>query len=300
MASVDLLNASLFTSEGICQKAPTWLKPLLSPGPDLVLNHFIEGQFVSSHNLGTFENRNPATGQLISKVALGNGETIHQAAEAAQNAFDSGVWSNLAIKERAAIVKRLGDLLLENIEPFAWAETLDTGKPIRETLEGDILRAAQNCHFFADYAQSLANESYSNGQNEHHWVSREPLGVVGLITPWNLPLYLATWKIAPALMMGNSVILKPAEWTPYTATLFAALTKEAGLLDGVFQVVHGFGAESAGEALTRHPLVKSISFTGETGTGRAIMAACAPTLKKVSFELGGKGASVIFVDADES
>jgi aminomuconate-semialdehyde/2-hydroxymuconate-6-semialdehyde dehydrogenase len=300
MASVDLLNPKKFTPETIFQKSPAWLQPFLQTGPNLVLNHFIDGQFVSSDPKETFENRNPATGEIISQVALGNAETIHQAAEGAQKAFDSAIWSNLALKERAVVVKRLGDLLLENLETFAFAETMDTGKPIRETLEGDIPRSAQNCHFFADYAQSLVNESYCNGQHEQHWVSREPLGVVGLITPWNLPLYLATWKIAPALMMGNSVILKPAEWTPYTATLFAALSKEAGLPDGVFQVVHGFGADSAGEALTRHPLVKSISFTGETGTGRAIMAACAPTLKKVSFELGGKGASVIFEDADLS
>jgi aminomuconate-semialdehyde/2-hydroxymuconate-6-semialdehyde dehydrogenase len=175
---------------------------------------------------------------------------------------------------------------------------LDTGKPITESLEGDIPRSAQNFHFFADFAANLAEECYTPDPMERHLAVREPLGVVGLITPWNLPLYLATWKIAPALVMGNSVVLKPAEWTPYTATLFAEITQEAGLPPGVFNIVHGLGADSAGEALTRHPGVKAISFTGETGTGKAIMAACATTLKKVSFELGGKGATVLFDDAD--
>lgn len=282
------------------QDHPAWLKPWLETGASLVLNHYIDGEFVPSASGETFSNHNPATGEVLCRVATGQAEDVDRAVQAAHKAFLSGAWSELPIQERAKVVRRLGDLLLENKAAFARAETMDTGKPISETLEGDIPRSALNCHFFADYALGLPEEAYTSPANpqEHHWVSREPLGVVGLITPWNLPLYLATWKIAPALMMGNSVVLKPAEWTPYTATLFAALSKAAGLPDGVFQVVHGFGANAAGEALTRHPLVKSISFTGETGTGRAIMAACAPTLKKVSFELGGKGATVIFEDAD--
>ena len=175
---------------------------------------------------------------------------------------------------------------------------MDSGKPISESLEGDIPRSAYNFHFFAEYAQSVHDDLYSVGQYEKHFSVREPLGVCGLITPWNLPLYLATWKIAPCLAMGNSCILKPAEWTPYTATLFAEIVQEAGLPPGVFNLVHGFGANGAGEALTRHPLVDSISFTGETSTGKAIMAAGAQTLKKLSFELGGKGANIVFADAD--
>ncbi len=218
MASVDLVNANLVNPEQVIQKSPHWLKPFLAIGPDLMLTHFMNGQFFPDQiksqlvksQLASFENRNPATGEVISKVALGNADTIHQAVEGAQKAFDLGVWSGLSIQDRAVVVKRLGDLLLENLEAFAWAESVDTGKPIRETLEGDIPRSAQNCHFFADYAQSIGNESFSSKENEQHWVCREPLGVVGLITPWNLPLYLATWKIAAALMMGNSVILKQA------------------------------------------------------------------------------------------
>ena len=178
------------------------------------------------------------------------------------------------------------------------AETLDTGKPITESLTGDVPRSAQNFHFFADFAPSYIEECFSGDANERHIAIREPSGVAGLITPWNLPLHLATWKIAPCLVMGNTCVVKPAEWTPYTASLLAQIANDAGLPKGVLNVVEGFGAEGAGEALTRHPDVRMISFTGETTTGKAIMQAASQTLKKVSFELGGKGANIIFADAD--
>jgi len=262
------------------------------------LGHFIGGEFISSASGDTFETVNPATGEVIASVSLGQAEDINRAVEAAKDAFDNGPWPHMSIKERCQILRRIGDLIVENKETLAFAETADTGKPIIESMEGDIPRAAYNFHFFSDYAPSLNEECFTVNANERHFTVREPLGVVGLITPWNLPLYLATWKIAPALAMGNTCVLKPAEWTPYTATLLADIMNQAGLPPGVFNIVHGFGAGGAGEALTRHPDVASISFTGETTTGQAIMAASAKTLKKVSFELGGKGATVIFDDAD--
>jgi aminomuconate-semialdehyde/2-hydroxymuconate-6-semialdehyde dehydrogenase len=261
-------------------------------------DHFIGGRFVASQNGETFEDTNPATGEVIALVASGNAADVDKAVGSAREAFEKGPWPKMSVGDRCAALKKVGDLILQYRDLLAKAETLDTGKPITESFEGDIPRSAQNFHFFAQYAQSVNDECYTVGDNERHFAVREPLGVVALITPWNLPLYLATWKIAPCLAMGNTCVLKPAEWTPYTAYLLCHIFKEAGIPDGVFNVVHGFGAGSAGEALTRHPDVSAISFTGETTTGKAIMQAAAGTLKKVSFELGGKGANIIFDDAD--
>ena len=262
------------------------------------LNHYIAGQYVAPSSEEYFDNINPATGEVFARVAVGNADDIDRAAQAARRTFDSGVWSGQSMRERCAVLRKIGDLILSRKTELAEAETQDTGKPISESLEGDVTRAALNFHFFADYAASQGEDCYTSSANERHIAVHEPVGVIGLITPWNLPLYLATWKIAPCLAMGNSCILKPAEWTPYTATLFAEIAAEAGLPPGVFNLVHGFGADGAGEALTRHPLVSRISFTGETSTGKAIMRAASDTLKKLSFELGGKGANIIFADAD--
>ncbi len=262
------------------------------------LEHFIGGEYRPSASGKTFESINPATGEILAKVALGTADDINAAVKSAKEAFDAGPWVRMSVRERAIVLRKIGDLILERKAELAKAETLDTGKPIRESLEGDIPRAALNFHFFADFATAVGDEYFVAAENERHITLREPVGVIGLITPWNLPLYLATWKVAPCLAMGNSCILKPAEWTPYTACLLGEIAIQAGLPPGVLNVVQGFGAEGAGEALTRHPLVSRISFTGETSTGKAIMAAAASSLKKVSFELGGKGANIIFADAD--
>jgi len=262
------------------------------------LDHFIGGQYVPSSAGEWFDSINPATGQVLARVALGTADDVDRAVKAAHDAFENGPWPRMSLKERCDILLKIADLIMERRQILARAETLDTGKPIAESMDGDIPRAALNFQFFANFAQQGADESYSSTENERHIAMREPLGVCGLITPWNLPLYLATWKIAPCLAMGNTCVLKPAEWTPYTAYLLADIVREAGLPAGVFNIVQGFGADGAGEALTRHPLVRSISFTGETGTGKAIMAAASATLKRVSFELGGKGANIIFADAD--
>jgi aminomuconate-semialdehyde/2-hydroxymuconate-6-semialdehyde dehydrogenase len=262
------------------------------------LDHFIGGEYVPSSGGKRFESINPATGQVIARVALGTADDIDRAVKAAHEAFENGPWPRMSLKERCDILHKIANLILERRAVLAKAETLDTGKPISESIDGDIPRAALNFQFFANFVQSIGEEYYTSAENERHIAIREPLGVCGLITPWNLPLYLATWKIAPCLAMGNTCVLKPAEWTPYTAYLFADIVREAGLPPGVFNIVQGFGADGAGEALTRHPLVRSISFTGETGTGKAIMAAASATLKRVSFELGGKGANILFTDAD--
>jgi aminomuconate-semialdehyde/2-hydroxymuconate-6-semialdehyde dehydrogenase len=263
-----------------------------------LVQHFIGGKFVSSKNDETFDDINPATGEVIAKIASGGAADVDMAVAAAKEAFDKGPWQHMTLAERCAILKKIGDLILDYREVLAHAETRDTGKPLSESFDGDILRSAQNFHFFAEYAQAISEECFTVSENERHIVVREPLGVACLITPWNLPLYLSTWKIAPCLAMGNTCVLKPAEWTPFTAYLLGFIANEAGLPPGVLNVVHGFGANSAGEALTRHPHVSCISFTGETSTGKAIMAAASQTLKKVSFELGGKGATIIFDDAD--
>lgn len=262
------------------------------------LDHFINGEFIPSVKGEIFNTLNPATGEVLTTVSLGAGEDVDRAVTSARNAFENGPWRRMTVRERCQILRRIGDLILERKDELARAETLDTGKPIAESLEGDVPRAALNFHFFAEFASSYSEECFTVSDTERHLGVREPVGVAGLITPWNLPLYLATWKIAPCLAMGNSCVLKPAEWTPYTATLLGEIANAAGLPPGVLNVVHGFGASGAGEALTTHPGIDCVSFTGETTTGKAIMAAASGTLKKLSFELGGKGANIVFADSD--
>jgi aminomuconate-semialdehyde/2-hydroxymuconate-6-semialdehyde dehydrogenase len=192
----------------------------------------------------------------------------------------------------------MGELILEYKDEFAILESLDTGKPIQETQTGDVVRASRNLRVFSELAVHSSGRVFRSDDGAEHITVREPLGVVGLITPWNLPLHLATWKIAPALMQGNTVVLKPAEWTPLSAMALGRIANLAGLPPGVLNIIHGYGPQSAGEALVRHPGIKAISFTGESSTGSAIMAAGSASLKKLSFELGGKGASLIFKDSD--
>lgn len=259
--------------------------------------HFIDGQYVESRNDAAFEKVLPAYGESWFDVAHGGEAEVEQAVKAAERAAE-GPWGKTTANDRAKMLRRIGDLIEANVETLALAESIDSGKPLSETLNGDIPRSAKNFHFFADLAAHQSFDTWLGEDGSQHTSFREPLGVTGLITPWNLPLYLATWKLAPALAQGNTIILKPAELTPLSATLLCELLNEAGLPKGVVNVVHGLGAKSAGEALVRHPGVKAISFTGETGTGSAIMKDAAPSLKKLSFELGGKGATIIFDDAD--
>ncbi len=259
---------------------------------------FIDGQWMAARSGRTFESINPATGERLAVVHEAGDQDVDLAVRAARRAFREGPWPRLNAAERSRMLDRMGDLIEQHQQELARLETLDTGKPIRESLEIDIPRAAYNFHFFADLIQSAHTECFPMDELALNYVRREPVGVAALITPWNLPLYLATWKVAPCLAAGNTCVLKPAELTPLTAARLATIAQEAGLPPGVLNVVQGFGPRSAGEALTRHPEVDLISFTGETTTGQAIMAAAASTLKRLSFELGGKGAAILFADVD--
>ncbi len=259
--------------------------------------HFINGQYVESQNKKTFENINPATGEVMGTVAEGGKEEIDFAVAAAKRALN-GRWKAMTLNERSKVLRKVGDLILERIDELAALESLDTGKPLWLAKSVDIPRAAYNFHFFADYMISMGTEAYQQDDQAIHYAIRRPVGVVGLINPWNLPMLLLTWKLAPALAAGNTVVMKPAEWTPMTATVLAQICKDAGIPDGVVNLVHGFGPNSAGAAISEHPDVDAISFTGETRTGSAIMKASADTLKKLSYELGGKNPNIIFADAD--
>ena len=259
--------------------------------------HFINGQFTDSQNLKTFQNINPATEEIIGTVAEGGKKEVDFAVAAAKRALD-GPWKDYTLRERSTILRRIGDLILERVDELAYLESLDTGKPLSLAKKIDIPRAAYNFHFYADYMISIGNEAYQQDNDAFHYSYRHPVGVVGLIKPWNLPLLLLTWKLAPALAMGNTTVIKPSEWTPITATVLMEICKEAGVPSGVVNLVHGYGANSTGEAISAHQDVDAISFIGEVKTGKAIMRSGAETLKKMSFELGGKNPNVIFADAD--
>ncbi|WP_404826109.1 aldehyde dehydrogenase [Cytobacillus stercorigallinarum] len=257
--------------------------------------HFIDGKYLQSASRETFANINPATEENLGSVALGGQEEINQAVQAARLAL-KGEWGKMPLKERSQTIRKIGDIILERKEELATLETLDTGKPLWLSKKVDIDRAANNFHFFADYMTSIGTEAFQQDDVAIHYAIRRPVGVIGLINPWNLPLFLMTWKLAPALAAGNTVVMKPSEVTPMTATILVEICKQAGVPDGVVNLVHGMG--ETGAALTSHPDVDAIAFTGETITGSTIMQAAAPTLKKLSFELGGKNPNIIFADAD--
>jgi len=259
--------------------------------------HFIDGQFVESQSKKVFQNINPATEEVIGTVAEGGKHEVDYAVRAAKNALE-GQWKKITLQERSKILRKIGDLILERQDELALLESLDTGKPLSLANKIDIPRAAYNFHFFADYIISINNEAYQQDDQAIHYSFRRPVGVVGLIKPWNLPLLLLTWKLAPALGMGNTVVIKPAEWTPMTATVLMEICKDAGVPDGVVNLVHGFGPNSAGAAISEHPDVDAISFIGEPGTGTAIMKSAADSLKKLSYELGGKNPNIIFADSN--
>jgi 5-carboxymethyl-2-hydroxymuconic-semialdehyde dehydrogenase len=264
--------------------------------PHTVL-HFINNKFVPSLGGETFEILTPLTNEPIGNVASGQPEDIDRAVLAASAAFASGVWSQMPVKERARRIRLIGDLILKHAAEIAELEIEDTGIPRRQITKGAIPRAADNFYFFADQIEYLHGESYTVDGGWINYTTYRPVGVAGLITPWNTPFMLETWKVAPALASGNCAILKPAEWSPLSANKLAEIIQEADLPPGVFNVVHGFG-ESAGAPLVAHPMVNLISFTGETTTGQTIIKNGADTLKRNSMELGGKSPNIIFADAD--
>jgi aminomuconate-semialdehyde/2-hydroxymuconate-6-semialdehyde dehydrogenase len=260
--------------------------------------HIIDGEDSVSFDGASLPDVNPYTRQPWAEAALGGAEDADRAVAAARRAFDQGPWPRMGFAERGAILHRLADAVLAHADELATADTADMGKPIGQSRGNDVPRAAANLRFFADHAALSAAEALPSDTGHHVYTRFEPAGVVAAIAPWNFPLMLATWKIAPALAWGDTVVLKPAEDTPAAATLLARLAVRAGMPPGVLNVVHGHGPGSVGETLTQHAGVDRITFTGASATGRAIAASAAANLVPVSLELGGKGANVVFADAD--
>jgi 5-carboxymethyl-2-hydroxymuconic-semialdehyde dehydrogenase len=262
--------------------------------PDKIV-HYIGGKLVPSADGATFGVTEPVTNQVYAQAAAGNAEDVKRAVEAAAEAFATGPWPRLAARARARVLNRIADAIEARGTEIAAVETFDTGLPVTQA-QGQAARAAENFRFFADVIVAQHEDAFSS-PGQLGYVLRKPVGVAGLITPWNTPFMLETWKLAPALAAGCTVVLKPAEWTPLSACLLPDIMAEAGVPDGVFNIVHGIG-EVAGAALVGHPAVPLISFTGETTTGQTIMACAATALKSLSMELGGKSPCVIFADAD--
>lgn len=263
-----------------------------------LVRHVIGGEEVESLDGRRFSSVNPWTREVWAEVALGGKADAARAIEAARKAFDEGPWPRMAAGERRAVMHRFAELLVENADELARSDSSDMGKPVSDLLEREVPRSAHNLRFFSDHAALSTGEVFPMDSGHHAYERFEPAGVVAAIAPWNFPLMLETWKIAPALAWGNTVVLKPAEDSPSSASVLGRLGLEAGLPDGVLNVVHGFGPEGAGEALTTSPDVDRITFTGESATGRAVSRAAAANLTPVSLELGGKGASIVFADAD--
>lgn len=258
------------------------------------LRHFIAGEPREPASGRWGEVFDPATGKSFAEVALGDATDADAAIAAAQAAFPA--WSALPNSERARWLEKLADALEAKLDDFAHAESRDGGKPIKLAREAEIPRAISNLRFFAHAATQFASESH-HGQAGLNYTLRQPLGVVATISPWNLPLYLFTWKIAPALAAGNTVVAKPSEVTPVTATMLGELATQIGFPRGVLNIVHGLGPD-IGEPLVTDPRVKAVSFTGSTAVGRRIAGIAAPLLKKVSLELGGKNPTLVFADSD--
>ncbi len=259
---------------------------------------YIGGRFVESLSGKRFPTLNPVNNKPLALVAEGGPEDIDRAVEAASEAFEKGPWRRMSVQERCQLLRKVGDLILAHQEELARWEALDVGKSFAFTKRVEVQRAAENFYAFAEVIPHLHTRAVARGSVVLNYILREPLGVVGLITPWNVPLIHCTMKLASALAAGNTCVLKPAEWAPVPAVKLAELFQKADFPPGVVNIVPGFGEAGAGEALTGHPKVRAISFTGETSTGRAIMANASSNLKRVSFELGGKSANIIFADAD--
>ncbi len=265
-----------------------------------MITHVIDGEARKASDGGTFETVDPWRQAVWEEAARGTRDDVDAAVAAARRAFSDGPWPRMGHAERGGVLHRLADLIEANAAALAEADTSDMGKPLSDMLGKDVPRAAQNFRFFADHARLSTADVYPMDSPHHAYTRYEPVGVVAAIAPWNFPLMLETWKVAPPLAWGNTVILKPAEDTPASATLLAQLALDAGMPPGVLNVVHGFGPDAPGQWLTEHPDVDRITFTGESATGRAIARAAAANLTPVSFELGGKGANVVFADADLS
>lgn len=265
------------------------------------IKHYINGQYVGSANGKLFDNVNPVNGKVIAKVHEAGYDEVDAAVKAARAAL-TGPWGKMTLDERTRILHKVADGINERFDEFLEAECQDTGKPKSMASHIDIPRGAANFKVFADMVKNVAAESFEmatpDGTGALNYAVRRPKGVIGVISPWNLPLLLMTWKVGPALACGNTVVVKPSEETPTTTALLGEVMKEAGVPDGVYNVVHGFGGNSAGAFLTAHPDVDGFTFTGETGTGEVIMKAAAKGIRDISLELGGKNAGLVFADCD--
>jgi aminomuconate-semialdehyde/2-hydroxymuconate-6-semialdehyde dehydrogenase len=259
------------------------------------LQNFINGSYQNPVSNEFIDNFEPATGKVYSLIPDSDERDVEAAVEAAEKAFP--IWSKMSVEERSKILVRLSEGIEKRMDEFVQAESKDNGKPLTLAAHVDIPRAVSNFHFFATAIIHFSSESHYMEGMGLNYTLRKPMGIVGCISPWNLPLYLFSWKIAPALAAGNCVVAKPSEITPYTAFLLGEVAKEAGLPDGVLNILHGLG-HKVGDAIVKHPKIKAISFTGGTKTGEYIARTAAPMFKKLSLELGGKNPVVIFADCD--
>lgn len=259
------------------------------------IKNYINGEFTAPNSRQHIDNVDPSRGVVYSQIPNSDAVDVQKAVEAAEQAFPA--WSNTSKAERAAVMLKIASLIEARLDEFAKAESVDNGKPVSLASHVDIPRAVSNLKFFATAIQHFASESHYMEGVGINYTTRKPIGVVGCISPWNLPLYLFTWKIAPALAAGNCVIAKPSEVTPMTAYMLSEVCAEAGLPKGVLNIIHGLG-QHVGDAMTRHPKIKAISFTGGTTTGATIAKIAAPMFKKLSLELGGKNPNIIFADCD--
>jgi len=259
------------------------------------INNYINGDLINPQNQSFLENIEPATGEVYSLIPDSEEKDVALAVEAAKNAFSD--WSSRPVAERSDLMLKIADLIDEQSEILARAESIDNGKPISLARSVDIPRASSNFRFFATAILHFSSEAHIMDDIAINYTNRQPVGVAGCISPWNLPLYLFTWKIAPALAAGNCVVAKPSELTPMTAFLLSKICIKAGLPAGVLNIVHGLGAK-AGQAIIEHPEIPMISFTGGTETGKKIASIAAPMFKKLSLELGGKNPNIIFADCD--
>ena len=260
------------------------------------IQNYINGEFKNPKQDSWIDNFNPSNGEVYGQIPNSSQEDVELAYKSAKTAFPS--WSKTTLDERSRILIKIADLLEENLQRFAEAESKDNGKPLSLAKAVDIPRAASNFRFFGNAITQFASESHESiGQDAINYTLRQPIGVVGCISPWNLPLYLFTWKIAPAIAAGNCVVAKPSEVTPMTAYLLGEICNKAGLPKGVLNIVHGLGT-STGQAIIEHKDIKAISFTGGTSTGAHIARVAAPMFKKLSLELGGKNPNIIFADCD--
>lgn len=259
------------------------------------LQNFINGELLAPVKGQYIDNYEPATGKVYGEIPNSTEEDVELAVQAAEKAFP--IWSNMTNEERGSIMMRISLGIEKRMDEFVAAESRDNGKPLSLAAHVDIPRAVSNFHFFATAVEHFASESHYMEGMGINYTTRKPIGVVGCISPWNLPLYLFSWKIAPALASGNCVIAKPSEITPYTAYLLSEVVKESGMPAGVLNIVHGLG-QHAGDAIVKHPKIKAISFTGGTKTGEYIARTAGPMFKKLSLELGGKNPNIIFADCD--